>query len=92
MGLEHEVEVTRVGEAVMSAVRATRGARRHVHGLVEVMSRLGRVEPRKMVGAKTPVAVQALDERVVERFEMSGGLPHARGKDDGGVEPDDVLS
>ena len=45
-----------------------------------------------MVRPETLVAVQALDERVVERFDVARRLPHLGRHEDGRVEPDDIVA
>ncbi len=92
VGLEHQVEVARVGEVAVTAVRARRAGVHVDGGLVLLMPGLWRVEALEVVGAEALVAVQALDERVREHLEVPARLPDLRRHDDRRVEADHVVA
>jgi hypothetical protein len=70
VGLEHQVELARLGEvaAALGALQLSAG-----------VAALGFDRLAQMVLAPAPLALaEALDERVGEAFEVAGGLPDAR--------------
>ena len=79
-GLEHEVELARLGQV------ALRRLARELGGLAPAW-RLG-----EMVGAEALLAGAAVDQRVREPGEVARGLPRARVLDDRRVERDDVVA
>src|SRR5512132_465399 len=85
-GLEHQVEVARVGEGPAAAVGALQLA---LGGGAAVLG-LERLD--QVVLAEALVAVGALDQRVGERLEVPGGLPDPRCHDDGRVLTGNVVS
>jgi hypothetical protein len=76
--LEHQVELALLGEVLRAAARAEVAA-------------LG-VGLRSVVGAEPGLALQAVDERVVEAVDVARGPPDRGVHDDGAVEPDHVLA
>ena len=61
-------------------------------GLVLLVARLGRVEAGEMIGPEPLVAVQALDERIGERLQVTARFPHPGGHDHGRLESDHVVA
>ena len=91
VGLEHHVEVARLGPlALGAAVRADDLGHRHGVGVVEAL--LQRVRLLQVILPMTLVAVQALDQRVVEHLDVPGGHPHLARQDDRAVQADDVVA
>ena len=84
MGLEHQVELARLGELAAALRAAQLGVRVAAFGL----DRLAQV-----VLAPAPLALaEALDERVGEALEVARGLPDPRVLEDRRVEGDDVVA
>ena len=79
-GLEHEVEVARLGEVALLGFA-------RVLGRFATARQLGEV-----VGAEALAAGPAVDERVGEPVEVARGLPHARVLEDRRVDRDDVVA
>ncbi len=91
VGLEHHVEVARLGPlALGAAVRAHDLRHRNRVGILDAL--LLRVRLLHVVLPMPLVAVQALDERVVEHLDVTGGHPHLARQDDRAVEADDVVA
>ena len=88
-GLEHAGELLGLGpRATRSAVRAGDTGQPALG-----RSTLARFEVLlEVIGPEAVVAVGAFDERVGERRQVPGGLPHLRREDDRRVEPDDVVA
>ncbi len=87
--LEHEVELTRIRELALAAVRAGHA------GEVELLRAPGGrelVALRQVVQAETLPAVAALDERVREVLDVARGFPDTRVHEDRAIEADDVLA
>src|SRR5690606_18859217 len=88
VGLEHHVEVTRLGPlAAGAAVRAGDLGEAALGGAALLLLEL----LLHLVGAVALVAGEALGERVGEHPDVAGGHPDLARQDDRGVEPDDVL-
>ena len=89
-GLEHQVELARLGEV---AVRMVAGQlrRRLAAADVRVLAAPSRASC-EVVGAEAPLAGPALDERVAEPGQVARRLPGARVLDDRRVERDDVVA
>ena len=89
-GLEHEVELARLGEiAILVVAGQLRG------GVAAAGIRvLGRARARLLdvIGAKAQPACLAVDKRVGEAREVTGRLPGTRVLDDRRVEGDDVVA
>ena len=79
-GLEHQVELARLGEI---AVRRLAGLLARLAAAMRVL------EP---VGAKAELAGAAVDQRVGEPLDVTGGLPDERVQDHRGVERHDVVA
>ena len=79
-GLEHQVEVARLGQVA----------------LLRFAGVLGRFQPAmqlpEVVGAEALLAGAAVDQRVGEAGQVAGGLPHARVLQDRRVDRDDVVA
>ena len=89
VGLEHHVEVARLGPlAAGAAVRAgdvgQAVLRRPALALLELLL--------EVVGAEALVAVLALDQRVGEDADVAGGHPDLARQDHRGVQADDVVA
>ena len=80
LGLEHEVELARLGQVAVR--RLARMLRRPPPA--------GRL--LEVVGAETELARLAVDERVGESAHVAGRLPDTRVEDDRRVEADDVVA
>ncbi len=90
VGLEHHVEVARFGPLPLgAAVRADDLAHRHVIGVAAL---LRGVRLLHVVLAVPLVAVQALDQRVVEHLDVAGGHPHLSRQNDRRVQPHHVVA
>ena len=84
VGLEHEVELAWLGELAAAFRAAQLGVR---------IGALGRGLLAQMVLAPAALArAEALDERVGEALEVTGGLPRLRVHEDRGVERDHVVA
>jgi hypothetical protein len=79
--LEHEVELTRLGERPFHATRRTLGVRR-----------AGRSLDAWIVGAEALLAIPAIHERVDEPRHVTARFPDARVHQDRRVEPFDVAA
>ena len=89
MGPEHHVEVTRLGPLALGAAV---GAGNVLESLGRIVSMLFDVCLFEGIGPVTLVAVQALDQGVVEYGDMTRGLPDGRGQNDRGIDADHVAS
>jgi hypothetical protein len=78
--LEHEIELTRLGEVALLGLARVLGGLAPAGRLVE------------LVGAEAQLAGLAVDQRVGEPLEMARGLPDARVLDDRRVQGDDVVA
>src|SRR6185436_14521269 len=90
LGLEHQVELARLGEvAVLVVPGELRGgvAAADVGVLGDTITGL-----REVVGSEAQVAASALDQRIAEPGQMAGRLPGARVLDDRRVQGDDVVA
>ena len=96
MGLEHEVELTDVGEVVLAAVRAGYRVRLDVLEHLLLGHRVGvrvRVERLdEVVRADAHLALLAVKQRVAERRDVTARLPHARVHEDAGVQLEAVVA
>src|SRR6188472_568789 len=91
VGLEHHVEVARLGPcATGAAVGAGELGEVDRVGVVDALP--GGVVLLHVVGPEPLVARLALGQRVRERGEVAGGLPGLRRQDHAGVQADDVLA
>lgn len=91
VGLEHHVEVARLGPlALGAAVGADDLVHRHRVRVIEAL--LGRVGLLHVVLPMPLVAVQALHQRIVEDVYVTGGHPHLARQDDRAVQADDVVT
>ena len=79
-GLEHQVELSRLGELAVGVLA----------GLLGRLPRAGGVS--ELVGAEARLAGLAVDQRVGEAGDVAGGLPDAGVHQDGGVEALDVVA
>ncbi len=80
--------------ALGAAVRANDVGHRHRVGAGEALLRSAfffEVVLLHVVLAVPLVAVQALDQRVVEHLDVPGGHPHLTRQDDGGVQAHDII-
>ena len=82
MRAQHHVEVARFGPIALGAAVRAHDVLQAVLRLMAVLLGVGFLE---LVGAMALVAVQALDQRVVEHGDVSGGHPHGRRQDHRGV-------
>ena len=88
VGAQHHVEVARFGPlATGAAVRADDVLHAVFRHLVAVLLGVGFLE---LVGAVALVAVEALDERIVEHAHVAGRHPHFGRQNDGSVDTDDI--
>src|SRR5262249_17576625 len=76
-GFEHQVEMTRLGQLAAALTGVLRGL-------------LGTLRVAELVGPKALLALLAVDERVGEAGDVSGGFPDARVHQNGAVYADDV--
>ena len=84
VGLEHQVELARLGELAAALGAAQLRLR---------VAALGFDRLAQMVLAPAPLALaEALDERVGEALQVAGGLPDPRVLEDRRVERDDVVA
>src|SRR3990170_2229733 len=88
VGLEHEVESSRLGELAPALGAAP--LPRLDRSLPPVPGR--RRHPGKVVLPEATAALLALDQGVGERLDVAARLPDPRGHDDRGLEPDDVVA
>ena len=84
MGLEHQVELARLGELAAALRAAQLGARVAAFGF----DRLAQV----ILAPALLALAEALDQRVGEAFEVARGLPDPRVLEDRRVEGDDVVA
>ena len=90
VGAQHHVEVARFGPlATGTAVRADDVLHAVFRHLVAVLLGVGFLE---LVGAVALVAVEALDERIIEHAHVAGRHPHFGRQNDGSVDTDDIRS
>src|SRR5699024_8141461 len=83
VGLDQAGELLRLGEVT---ARAAVGAGDLRHTALGRTALLGLEGLQQVVLAEADVAALALHERVGERLDVAGGLPHALGQDDRGVQ------
>ena len=91
VGLQHHVEVTRLGPLAAGAAVGARH-RGELDGVGVGDAVLLGVALLQVVGAEPLVAAQALHERVGEDADVAGGDPDLTRQDHRGVEPDDVVA
>jgi len=80
MGLEHEVELARLGEVAVGGLAGMLGGLFAALGLIE------------LVGSKALLAGAAVDQRVREPLQVPGRLPGARVLEDRRVQRHDVVA
>ena len=90
MGAQHHVEVARFGPvSTGAAVRTYDVLQTIFRQLVAMLLGIGFL---KLVGTMALVAVEALDQRVVEHGHVAGSHPHGRREDDGRVNAHDITT
>ena len=90
MSAQHHVEVTRFRPlAAHAAIRAHNIGQTVLRHLVAVLFCVGFLQ---LVGTLALMAVEALDERIIEHGHVAGCNPHFRRQDDGSIHADDIAT